>query len=151
MDLPRLPAQPVALAGICCVDPAFRRRGLFQELERHAFQAAGIPATPRLLSCGRVAHPASFRTIRWNPNHVPKRGVPPTPWQREIGAVLAETLGAKGFDPETFVCFGSGRPMYPILDLDVRPEEWDVFAAVNRERGDAILGLCWIPDAPEGW
>ena len=150
MDLPNLPSQAVALAGICCVAPDFRRRGLFQELERLAFQAAGISA-PRLLSCGRVAHPASFRTISWNPTHVPKRGIPPTAWQREIGAVLAEVLGASGFDPETFVCHGGGRPMHPILDLDVAPEEWDVFRAVNRDRGDAVLGLCWIPDAPEGW
>ncbi len=42
MDLPRLPQQAVALAGICCVDASFRRRGLFRELERRAFMAAGV-------------------------------------------------------------------------------------------------------------
>jgi hypothetical protein len=151
MDLPRLPRQAVALAGICCVDPRFRRQGLFRTLEGRAFAAAGIRDVPRVLSCGRVAHPASFRTITWNPTHVPKRGVPPTPWQREVGAAVAAAYGVLRFDPETFVCAGRGTPMMPVLDQDVRPEEWDVFAAVDRSRGDSLLGLCWSPDAPDGW
>ena len=33
MDLPRLPQQAVALAGICCVDASFRRQGLFRMLD----------------------------------------------------------------------------------------------------------------------
>jgi hypothetical protein len=113
--------------------------------------AAAVPTGERVLCCGRVAHPASFRTMTWNPTHVPKRNTPPTTWQREIGAVIAEAYGVKGFDPDTFVCAGSGTPMYPIIEIDVRPDEWDVFAAVNRDRGDSLLGLCWMPNAPEGW
>jgi hypothetical protein len=152
MDLPRLPRQAVALAGICCVDARFRRQGLFRELEQRAFMAAGVPMGPRVLSCGRVAHPASFRTMTWNPTHVPKRHTAPTTWQREIGAVIAEAYGVGSFDPATFVCAGSGRPIgYPVLDMDVGPDEWEVFAAVNRDRGDSLLGVCWMPDAPEGW
>jgi hypothetical protein len=152
MDLPRLPQQAVALAGICCVDARFRRRGLFRELERCAFTAAGVAIGPRVLSCGRMAHPASFRTFNWNPTHVPKRGVRPTPWQQEIGAAIAAAYGTSGFDPETFVCIGNGTPIgYPRIDMDVRPEEWDVFAPVNRDRGDSLLGFFWVPDAPEGW
>lgn len=152
MDLPRLSRQAVALAGICCVDPRFRRRGLFVELERRAFLAAGVTPGPRVLSCGRMAHPASFRTMLANPTHVPKRHTRPTPWQREIGTVIADAYGVHGFDPDTFACLGSGVPIgYPILDMDVRAEEWDVFAPVNRDRGDSLLGLCWMPDAPEGW
>jgi hypothetical protein len=152
MDLPRLPQQAVALAGICCVDPRFRRRGLFRELERRAFMAAGVASGPRVLSCGRVAHPASFRTMTWNPTHVPKRDTRPTTWQREIGVVVAGAYGVERFDPDTFVCVGSGTPIgYPVIDIVVRPEEWDVFAPVNRDRGDSLLGLCWMPDAPEGW
>jgi hypothetical protein len=152
MDLPRLPQQAVALAGICCVDARFRRRGLFRELERHAFLAAGIAFEPRVLSCGRMAHPASFRTFNWNPTHVPKRGIRPTPWQQEIGTAIAAAYGVSGFDPETFVCIGSGTPIgYPRIDMDVRPEEWDVFLPVNRDRGDSLLGFFWVPDAPEGW
>jgi hypothetical protein len=152
IDLPRLPGQAVALAGICCVDARFRRRGLFRELERRAFAAAGPATGARVLSCGRVAHPASFRTMTWNPTHVPKRGVPPTSWQREIGAVVAAAYGVRRFDPETFVCVGEGMPIgYPVLDMDVTPDEHDLFAPVNRDRGDSLLGLCWLPDAPEGW
>jgi hypothetical protein len=152
MDLPRLPRQAVALAGICCVDAGFRRRGLFRELERRAFLAAGIAVEPRVLSCGRMAHPASFRTFNWNPTHVPKRGIRPTPWQQEIGATIAAAYGVSGFDPETFVCIGSGTPIgYPCIDMDVQPEEWDVFAPVNRDLGDSLLGFFWVPDAPEGW
>jgi len=150
IDLPRLPQQAVALAGICCVDDRFRRRGLFRELEQRTFRAAGI-ASPRVLSCGRVAHPASFRTMTWHPSHVPKRGTPPTDWQREIGAAVAAAYGVNQFDPQTFVCAGGGAPMIPIIDIDVKAEEWEVFAAIDRERGDALLGLCWMPDAPEGW
>src|SRR5512136_1243822 len=42
MDLPRLPTQAVNLAGICCVAPQFRRRGLFTALEGLALGAAGV-------------------------------------------------------------------------------------------------------------
>ena len=152
MDLPRLPRQAVALAGICCVDPRFRRRGLFRELERRAFVAAGVPARDRVLCCGRMAHPASFRTMTDNPTHVPKRHTSPTSWQREIGAVIAAAYGVIGFDTATFVCQGRGAPIgHPVMEMEVRPEEWEVFAAVKRERGDSLLGLCWVPDAPDGW
>ena len=152
MDLPRLPRQAVALAGICCIDPGFRRHGLFRELELRAFRAAGIAPGARLLSCGRMAHPASFRTLTGNPTHIPKRGCRPTVWQQEIGAAIAGAYGVRGFDRDTFVCRGAGVPIgYPIMDLDVRPQEWEVFGPVNRDRGDSLLGLCWWPDAPEGW
>jgi hypothetical protein len=152
MDLPRLPGQAVALAGMCCVDPRLRRRGLFRELERRAFMASGVSFEPRVLSCGRMAHPASFRSMTLNPTHVPKRHIRPTPWQQEVGAIIARLYEVPGFDPETFVCAGSGTPIgYPVIDLDVQPDEWDVFAPVNRDRGDSLLGLCWFPDGPEGW
>ena len=150
IDLPRLPAQAVALAGICCVDDGFRRRGLFRELESRAFRAAGI-AAERVLSCGRVAHPASYRTMTWNRSHVPKRGETPSAWHRDVGAAIALAYGVRSFDPETFVCAGGGSPMYPIIDIEVEDSEWDVFAPLQRSRGDALLGLCWMPDAPDGW
>jgi hypothetical protein len=98
-----------------------------------------------------MAHPASFRTMTWNPSHVPKPHTPPTTWQREIGAIIAKAYGAKKFDPDTFVCIGGGTPMHPLIEMDVGAEEWEVFAAVNRDRGDSLLGLCWMPDAPKGW
>ncbi len=151
MDLPRLPQQPVALAGICCVDARFRRHGLFRTLEQRAFAAANLPFGGRVLSCGRMAHPASFRTLISNPTHIPKRGTPPTRWQQEVGSAIAQAYGVQRFDPETFVCIGAGTPMHAIIDIDVPPEEWEVFAGVNRDRGDSLLGLCWMPDAPAGW
>jgi hypothetical protein len=152
MDLPRLPAQAVALAGICCVDACFRRRGLFGELERRAFGACGVAPGRRVIYCGRVAHPASFRTMTANPTHVPKRGIPPTSWQQEVGALIAQAYGVKRFDPQRFTCIGSGVPVgYPIMEMETQPGEWDVFAAVDRRRGDSLLGLCWTPDAPQGW
>lgn len=65
---------------------------------------------------------------------------------------MAGAYGVEHFDPATFVCAGSGKAIgYPILDMDVEPEEWEVFAGVDRDRGDSLLGLCWVPDAPEGW
>lgn len=151
LDLPALPGQAVALGGICCVDPRFRHRGLLRELEMRAFAAAGIDWRPRVLSCGRVGHPAAFRSMTWNPTHVPRRNWVPSAWQKEIAAVIAREYRVERFDPETFVCIGGGASMDPVIDIRVRPEEWDVFTAVNRSRGDSLLGLCWTPDAPEGW
>ncbi|HET9062855.1 MAG TPA: hypothetical protein VFO62_06160 [Candidatus Binatia bacterium] len=151
MDLPRLPRQIVALAGICCVDARFRRQGLFRELEVHAFRAGGVPAGERLLSCGRMAHPASFRTMSWSPSCVPARGRRPTPWQQEVGIAIAHAYGVERFDPETFVCAGSGTPMLPIIDVDVQAEEWEPFAQVDATRGDCLLGMLWTPAAPDDW
>jgi len=152
LDLPRLPGQAVLMAGICCIDAEFRRRHLFRELERRAIAASGVLASGRVISCGRMAHPASFRLMTANPSHVPKPGVTPTQWQQEVGAGIAEAYGVHGFDPRTFVCIGAGQPIgYPIIDVDVTPGEWEVFREVDRDRGDSLLGMAWMPDAPEGW
>ncbi len=152
LDLPRLPRQTVALAGICCVHPNFRRRGLFGKLESLVLSADRPPRTGRTLSCGRMAHPASMRGMARNPTVVPKPGVRPTAWQREVGQAIAGAYGVHAFDPETFVCVGAGEPIgYPILDIESEPEEWEVFRAVNRDRGDALLAIAWNPDAPPGW
>jgi len=152
MDLPRLPAQAVNLAGICCIAPQFRRRGLFPQLEVRAFAAAEVPPHPRQLNCGRMAHPAALRVFRGHPTLVPKPGIRPTPWQQEVGRAIAEAYGVHAFEPETFVCIGSGEPIgYPVIEFEVKAEEWEVFRAVNRDRGDALLAMAWLPDAPEGW
>lgn len=153
IDLPRLPGQLVTLAGICCIDPQFRRRGLFGRLEQLAL-AQGLPAdaaTQRMLRCGRMAHPASMRIMQLAPGVVPKRGAPPTQWQREVGAAIAAAYGSD-FDPETFVCRGTGVPIgYPDMEIEASPEEWELFAPVNRDRGDSLLGLSWSPAPPDGW
>jgi hypothetical protein len=152
IDLPRLPGQPVAMAGMCCVDDRFRRRGLFRELERLSMGAAGVAPSGRMITCGRMAHPASFGMMTPNPSHIPKPGVAITPWQQAIGSVIAAEYGVADFDPATFVCHGSGEPIgYPVIEMDVREEDWAVFRPVNRDRGDSLLGMAWLPDAPEGW
>jgi hypothetical protein len=152
MDLPRLPAQVVSLAGICCVRKEHRRRGLFGELERLAFTAQEVPEAPRRLFCGRMAHPAALRTIARIPTVLPRAGHRPTPWQREVGQTVAAAYGVHGFDPETFVCIGPGEPIgYPDIDQDVDPHEWEVFDPVDRDRGDALLAIAWAPDVPPGW
>jgi hypothetical protein len=152
IDLPRLPQQTVAMAGICCVDPAFRRRGLFGALETTAMMGAGIRRDGRYLSAGRMAHPASMRTMARNATVVPKPGVPITEWQRAVGRAIADAYGVAKFDDDTFVVHGSGAPIgYPVMEIEVEPEEWIVFERVNRDEGDSLLGVCWHPDAPEGW
>ena len=152
MDLPRLPAQVVSLAGICCVRGELRRRGLFGRLEQLVLGAQKVPAAPRRLYCGRMAHPAALRTIARVPTVVPKAGHPPTPWQREVGQAIAEAYGVHGFDPETFVCIGPGEPIgYPDIEFNVEPHEWELFEPVDRDRGDALLAIAWAPDVPPGW
>jgi hypothetical protein len=152
IDLPRLPGQVVNLAGICCIAPQFRRRGLFGQLEYLIFLAVEMPAHSRRLTCGRMAHPASARGLTRIPTVVPRPGVRPTPWQQEVGQAIAEAYGNHAFDPETFVCIGSGEPIgYPIIEFQVEPIEWEVFRPVNRDRGDSLLTMVWTPDAPPGW
>ena len=152
LDLPRLPRQTVILGGLCCVAPEFRRRGLFGELERRSVLASEPPEAERRLSCGRMAHPGAFRGLARNPTVVPKPGVRPTPWQREVGQAIADVYGVDAFDPETFVCIGSGTPGgYPIIELEAEPREWEVFRPVDRDRGDSLLGIAWSPDGPPGW
>jgi hypothetical protein len=152
IDLPRLPDQLVSLAGICCIAPEFRRRGLFNQLELRAFSANPVPEQPRRLVCGRMAHPAAFRTIGRFPTAVPKPGIRPTRWQREVGQAIAEAYGVHDFDPETFVCIGAGQPIgYPKIEFEVEPDEWQIFEPVDRDRGDAMLAIAWVPDAPPDW
>lgn len=152
IDLPRLLATTVILAGICCIDPACRRRGLFSQLERLAAMASGVRPTGRVLTAGRMAHPASYRLMSRNPAAVPRPGVVPTAWQQQVGAAIAEAYGVEEFDRATFVCRGGGVPIgYPVIEIDVPPEEWVVFRPVNRDQGDSLLGISWMGGPPEGW
>jgi hypothetical protein len=152
-QIPRLPEpQIVTLAGICCISPNYRRMGLFRKLEGLATSASGIsqPET-RALVCGRMAHPASFRIMNQSPAVIPKYGVPLSDWQKEVGLKVAGLYGVN-LDPETMVVIGEGVPIgYPIIEQEVTEEEWLPFKAVNRDRGDSLLGITWQPDAPEGW
>ncbi len=152
-NLPGLPEpQIVVLAGICCVATDYRRLGLFVDLEFMAASASRqIKPNDRLLVCGRMAHPASFRTINQFPATIPKYGVPLSEWQKEIGLKVAGLYGVD-IDPETLVVIGDGSPCgYPKVISEVSDEEWLLFKAVNRERGDSLLGITWFPEAPPGW
>ena len=151
--LPRLAdPQVVCLAGICCVDTAYRRVGLFKKLEILAAGASGLlKPGRRVLMCGRMAHPVSYRTMRPFPSVIPKVGVPPSGWHKETGLKVAELYGST-LDPETFVVIGRGTPIgYPNMDFQVADLEWLLFKNVNRDRGDSLLGIFWVPEAPEGW
>jgi len=151
--LPRLAdPQIVTLAGICCVDPKYRRIGLFTKLEVLAAGGSGLlkPAK-RLLMCGRMAHPVSYRTIRKYPSVIPKYGVPLSDWHKDICLKISELYGVT-IDPETLLVIGDGSPCgYPNIDCEVTEQEWLLFKTVNRDRGDTLLGIVWVPDAPEGW
>jgi len=152
-DLPRMTGlQIVTLAGICCISPDYRRIGLFRKLEGLATSASGISRSGnRVLVCGRMAHPASFRIMNQSPAVIPKYGVRLSDWQKEVGLRVAELYGVN-LDPETMVVIGDGVPIgYPIIEQDVTEEEWLPFKAVNRDWGDSLLGITWSPDAPGGW
>jgi hypothetical protein len=151
--LPRLKdPQIVALAGISCIAPDFRRQGLFTYLGGLAVSESGLfRPEARCLVCGRMAHPAGLRVMRRSPTLIPKYGAPLSEWHKEIGLRVADLYGAN-LDPETFVVIGNGTPIgYPRLEIDVTDEEWLPFEAVDRDRGDSLLCICWTPDAPEGW
>jgi len=152
IDLPELPGQVVGMGGICCVSPPYRRIHLFGELERRSLRAGPVKAEGRVLETGRMAHPASYRGMSRNPSAVPRRGQRPSQWQQAVGAAIAEAYGSPGFDPETFVVRGSGKPVgFPAIEIEATPEEWELFAPVNRLEGDSLLGIAWSPDAPPGW
>ncbi|MDA0365781.1 MAG: hypothetical protein O3B31_09605 [Chloroflexi bacterium] len=151
VELPYVGRQWLYLGGLCCIDPRFRRRGLFGYLERLAGAAAGDALDEPILAAGRMAHPASYRGALRNPTHVPRVDESPTPLQRAVGLAVAEIYGSR-LDPETFATVGDGTPIgYPRMDVEATPEEWRSFAHVNRDRGDALLSLTWSPRAPDGW
>jgi hypothetical protein len=151
--LPRLPdPQIVTLAGICCIKANYRRRGLFTKLETLAAGAEGLfEHNTRVLACGRMAHPASFRIINRSPAVIPKFGVPLSDWHKQVGLKVAELYHVR-IDPETLIVIGNGTPIgYPKMTSDVTEQEKQLFKNVNRERGDSLLGITWFPDAPEAW
>ncbi len=153
LDLPGIRAQQVGLAGLCCVDPQYRRRGIFQDLERSVIKEGMTKLlNGRILTAGRMAHPASFRIMASNPTVVPKPNIKPTKFQQQVGEIVANSYQVSDFDPLTFVCKGNGHPIgYPRIVIEVEPDEWDVFIPVDRENGDSLLALSWIPDAPQLW
>ena len=151
-DLPGLPQTALALGGLCCVLPEFQQRGLVGALEARSIGATGVVSDGRWLMCGRMANAGEFRLMADNPTAVPRPHRTPTPWQQELGQAVADTYRVENFDPETFVCIGSGKPIgYPVNEIEVDDDELSVFEPVDRDRGDALLGIAWTPSAPEDW
>jgi len=152
--LPRLSGpQSVALAGIACVADTMRKRGLFVRLASEAMQAGGgVDPGTRFLFVGRMAHVVTYRTMaRMSPSVVPATGKALEPWHREMAVAVASLFGVE-VDRETFVVRGSGTPVgFPRLAYEATPEEEALFTAVDRSRGDSLLSMCWIPDAPPDW
>ncbi len=145
--------QVVAMAGIACIDPELRRQGLFQKLASAAMQEAGVEPSERVLFAGRMAHVVTYRTLR---NLSPSTVVPDvsrtaTARQRAVGQSVAALFGST-IDPLTFVAKGSGRPIgFPRLDYEITAAEAALFEPVNRDHGDALLAMCWIPTPPVDW
>ena len=156
MDLPRFASpQLVALHGMRCVAPDYRHRGVSGLVNRAVSgvmreQVLAVGRPPRQLDCGRYGH-ASRAGGRADPSAVPRVGVRPTAWQREVGLMIAEAYGSN-LDPETFVCVGSGTPIgYANVEFEASEAERSAFAPVDRARGDNLLVINWQPDAPPGW
>lgn len=157
MDLPGFDEpQLVVLHGMRCVVPQYRHQGLFVRLNREieAEMRRQIVASGRIpdrqLNCGRYGH-ASRAGGRADPSAVPRVGRAPTAWQQAVGRAVAEAYGSN-LDPLTFVCVGSGTPIgYPNEEFDASEAERAAFAPVNRQRGDNLLVINWVPDSPPGW
>jgi hypothetical protein len=145
--------QLITLGGIGCIDPTCRRTGVFSHISVMAAGESRLleSRTGRVLACGRMAHPVGFRSITRYPTAIPREGIPVTEWQLAVAAAVAELYGVT-LKPGSLVVAGSGKPIgYPRIEIDVADEEWLPFRDVDRERGDSLLGLAWIPDVPEGW
>lgn len=154
MSLPRLSAkEAVALAGMSCVDPNVRQRGLFSQMAFHVLSEGGnVPTNRPYLFCGRMAHAVSYRTIaKMSSACVPKAGVSLTEWHQETLIAAAEAFGVT-VDPQTGLVKGSGRPVgFPKLEFEPTQEEQLLFRDVDRSNGDSLLALAWLPTAPTGW
>lgn len=153
LDLPSAGPTTTLLAGLACVHPDHRRHGLFRHLANLSIRAVGNPtAEQRSLGAGRMAHPASMRGFAASPTVVPRPGHRPSTVQQSTGAAVAAAYGVTSFDPETFVCRGTGRPIgFPRMNQEVEAHEWKVFEPVDRTRGDALLALVWHGEPPPGW
>lgn len=154
VDLARLPGQVLGLAGLSCVDPAFRRKGLAFRLEVAGMASGDAPATSNRMGAGRMAHAASWNRFVRMPGSVPQPGVETTAWHKEVGRACAELLGVEDFDADTFVCRGRGRPIGdPVIELgEVDPDVRALFDPVDRARGDSLLGVWFTTgNPPPGW
>jgi hypothetical protein len=156
VDLPGLPHQALRLAGLACVRPEWHRKGVattlasaaWNRMTREGWMAQDEP----VLSVSRYAHPGSWRLAEGAPGLVPRPGLAPSEWQREVATAAADVIGIEGFDPTTFVCRGTGHPPgRAIVQIEATPRHWELFGDVDRARGDTLLTLAWHPSPPTGW
>ncbi len=152
--LPRMPGLiPVAMAGIGCIHPDVRQQGLFTALALAALNANGVlSGADRFVFCGRMAHPITYRTaVRSARGVIPTAGRVLSQWHREMLVAIADLYGV-AVDTENGVVIGSGAPIgYPRLTYEASAEEKSLFQPVNRDRGDSLLALGWIPEEPADW
>ena len=144
--------QHVALGGMGCIDAGLRREGLFSRLAQMAGTADNcLEGAGNILACGRMAHPASFRTLSRSPHALPKHGRALTSWHLEVAQCVADFYDVT-LKPGTLVVAGDGRPVgYSNIEMQVEASELAYFKDVDRSRGESLLGIAWLPDAPEGW
>lgn len=154
MPLPRLTDnETVALAGISCVDPNVRQRGLFSQMAFHLLTHDDYISPNRpYLFCGRMAHAISYRTIaKMSPNRVPRVGKVLKPWHQEVLVAAADAFKVS-VDPTTGIVRGSGQPVgFPRVAFDPTAEEKALFHDVDRNSGDSLLTVAWLPSPPPGW
>ena len=154
VDLPRMHGlHPVAASGIGCIDESFRRMGLFSRLAKAAVLASGkLPVNSRYLNCGRTAHPVSYKFLSSiGAGGIPELDRPLSPWHLEMVERIAALYGVEVY-PGTCVVIGKGVPIgYPRIDVVVTDIERKMFENVDRDKGEALMAMSWIPDAPSGW
>lgn len=152
-DLPAVGPCRVLLAGLCCVHPEHRRQGIAGRVENASVgRLEGGQAVGRTLSAGRMAHAASYRQMGYRPDAVPRPGHAPSLAQRRVGTAVAGLYGVERFDEDTFVCRGPGRPVgVPVIEVEASEREVELFAPVDRARGDTLLTLTWVGQPPDAW
>ena len=153
VSLPRIEKPTiVVLAGLGCVQKGYRRKGIFNHLQRlSSFSSGLLPTNERRLICGRVAHPVSFKGMSINPTVVPKLDIEPTPWQQEVGKCIAQLYGVE-LDAKTFVVKSTGNIIgYPKIEIEATKNDWKIFERVNRKLGESLLAIAWVPSAPKDW
>lgn len=151
-NIPGISEPQIAVAGgLSCIDPAFRKMGLFGYLQKLLMNENGLDDDSRFIMGGRMAHPVSYRVIEKFPGAIPKRGLVLSDWHKEVGLHFAKIYNVS-IDPETFVVKGSGSPIgIPKLEMNINDEDWEIFKHVDRDRGDSLLCIAWYPEAPVGW
>lgn len=156
VDLPVIGVHGVGLAGLMCVRPGVRRKGVGGACGNAAGMAA--VAGPLDLAVTKLATPASLRMImrsipvgRWPTVDEPfalYRN--PSATQLAVLGALADAHGCKLGDGA--VGIGSGRPIgTPIVEPEVTPEQASLFDRVDRDRGDTLLWVSWLTPPPIAW